>query len=270
MIYVRDKGRMCNNLLQFGHVYAFAREHGRKAVSMRFAYKYPWFEISHSRHHNSFRYLLAKTMAKAGVFPVVSYNTPGEISPEKERKILSARNVVVEGWEVRFYDLFLKYRTEITAMFGFLPEVRHAVTPLLESAGKSLKVGLHVRRGDYATWQQGKYLYSDRQFAEVVKRISRLYPDRKITCFVCGNDPTLDPDIYRRQLPDIEFIFPNGNPAEDLCLLSECDLLAGPPSTFSLTAAMYRDIPLYWIMDPEKEITEDSFGRFAELFKKII
>ena len=40
MIFVRDKGRMCNNILQFGHVYAWAREHDRKAVSMRFAYKY--------------------------------------------------------------------------------------------------------------------------------------------------------------------------------------------------------------------------------------
>ena len=38
MIYVRDKGQMCNNILQFAHVYAFARENGRRAVSMRFSY----------------------------------------------------------------------------------------------------------------------------------------------------------------------------------------------------------------------------------------
>lgn len=31
MIFVTDKGRMCNNILQYGHVYAWAREHGRKA-----------------------------------------------------------------------------------------------------------------------------------------------------------------------------------------------------------------------------------------------
>ena len=40
MIFVHDKGRMANNILQYGHVYAWGREHGRKTMSMRFAYKY--------------------------------------------------------------------------------------------------------------------------------------------------------------------------------------------------------------------------------------
>ena len=39
MIFVHDKGRMANNMLQYGHVYAWGREHGRTTVSMRFAYK---------------------------------------------------------------------------------------------------------------------------------------------------------------------------------------------------------------------------------------
>ena len=52
MLFVRDKGRMCNNILQYGHVYAWAREHRRRSVSMRFAYKYPYFHICHTRYHN--------------------------------------------------------------------------------------------------------------------------------------------------------------------------------------------------------------------------
>ena len=45
MIFVHDKGRMANNMLQYGHVYAWGRAHGRTTMSMRFAYKYPWFQI---------------------------------------------------------------------------------------------------------------------------------------------------------------------------------------------------------------------------------
>ena len=52
MIFVHDKGRMANNILQYGHLYAWGREHGRQTMSMRFAYKYPWFHICHTRHHN--------------------------------------------------------------------------------------------------------------------------------------------------------------------------------------------------------------------------
>ena len=46
MIFVTDKGRMANNMFQYGHVYAWGREHGRSTMSMRFAYKYPDFRIS--------------------------------------------------------------------------------------------------------------------------------------------------------------------------------------------------------------------------------
>ncbi len=39
-LFVHDRGQMCNNILQYGHAYVWAREHGYHARSMRFAYKY--------------------------------------------------------------------------------------------------------------------------------------------------------------------------------------------------------------------------------------
>ena len=45
MMFARDKSQMCNNLLQYAHVYAWGREHGRKVISMRFSYKYQYFKI---------------------------------------------------------------------------------------------------------------------------------------------------------------------------------------------------------------------------------
>lgn len=270
MIYVRDKGQMCNNILQYGHVYSFAREHGRKVMSMRFAYKYPWFHICDTRYHNPVRYALAKGCAAAGLMPVVSYDTPGEASAEKERRILSSRNVMVQGWEVRFYDLFLKYADEIRDLFCFHDDVVHAVDPLIEDGDKTIRVGLHVRRGDYIRWNNGRYFFSDNQYAAVAARIAALHPGQKVTFYVCSNNPDLDQEVYRRTLPDAGWIFPKGNPAEDLCLLSRCDMLAGAPSTFSLVAAFYRDLPLYWIFDAAAPVTESSFGHFAELFRHIL
>ena len=73
MIFVRDKGQMCNNILQYGHLYAWGREHGRATVSMRFAYKYPFFAISESRHHNFAMYLAGKWGAGLGLLPVVDF-----------------------------------------------------------------------------------------------------------------------------------------------------------------------------------------------------
>jgi hypothetical protein len=43
----------------------------------------------------------------------------------------------------------------------------------------------------------------------------------------------------------------------------------GAPSTFTLVAAMYRDLPLYWIEEPEAVVKPQSFGRFDQLFREI-
>ena len=71
-------------------------------------------------------------------------------------------------------------------------------------------------------------------------------------------------------MPDI-LINLNGSAPEDLFMLSECDFLIGPPSTFSLVAAMYRDIPLYR-MDTSnvEDMTESAFHLFDYWFRKII
>lgn len=270
MIYARDKGRMCNNLLQYGHVYALARANGRRALSLRFAYKYPYFKISTTPGHNFFRYALVKYAAKAGLLPVVNFDTPGEDCTRRAQEILRHRNVVVEGWEVRFYDLFLQYLDEIRELFAFTSAIEAHVSKVLENDRADIRIGLHIRRGDYARWNGGKYFYYDRQYVEIANRLIALYPGKRITLIVSGNDPSLDKDAYRKGVNGADIIFADGNPGEDLCLLSHCDVLAGPPSTFSLVAAMYRDLPLYWIKNPAAPISEKSFGRFADLFRHII
>jgi hypothetical protein len=54
-------------------------------------------------------------------------------------------------------------------------------------------------------------------------------------------------------------------------MLSECDALIGPPSTFSLVAAMYRDIPLYRMDSADEQLmSDDSFKKFDYWFRRII
>ena len=273
MIFVRDKGQMCNNLLQYGHLYAWGRENGRCTCSMRFAYKYQYFHICHTPWHRFGTYLMAKTAAKLGLLPVVNFDSL-DYQEENAMRLSRTRHAVAEGWYVRFYDLFIKYLPEIKALFAFLPAVRSAVAAKMAGCKgmETLHIGLHVRRGDYARWYDGRYFFSDAQYIGVVEKMAALYPDRRKVVWVCTNDGALDEAAFAQALAakGMETRFPKGNPGEDLCLLSECDVLAGPPSTFSLVAAMYRDIPLYWISDPEAAVTPGSFSRFSTLFRKIL
>ena len=88
---------MCNNILQYGHLYAWGREHKRLTVSMRFAYKYKYFKICHTRYHLFAVYAFAKYASKWGLIPVVKFNDDGADYSENERKMLNSKMIVAEG-----------------------------------------------------------------------------------------------------------------------------------------------------------------------------
>ena len=170
MIFVRDKGRMCNNILQYGHLYAWGRAHGRSTVSMRFAYKYQYFHISKTRWHNFAVYLLAKYAAKFKLIPTVTFDTPEEDLTEKENAMRHGC-LVAEGWFARWYDLFLQSKPEILSLFAFESHIENKVNSLLEASYKEgvIRLGVHIRRGDYATWNNGRFLYDDKQMGNIIR-----------------------------------------------------------------------------------------------------
>lgn len=269
MLFVRDKGRMCNNILQYGHVYAWGREHGRKTMSMRFAYKYPYFHICGTAWHNFLTYLFAKYGAKTGLLPVISFNEDDVDIAAGESQMIAKRYAVVEGWYARWYDLFLKYKDEILALFAFRQDVEAHAQQVIASTEGMVRLGMHIRRGDYQRWYGGRFFYSDEQYVSVIRQFCSLFPGQQIAVYICGNDPQLNRDYYQQQLPACQLFFPDGNPGEDLCVLSHCDYLIGAPSTFSLVASMYHDAPLYWIEDITKSFTLQDFGHFDNLFRHI-
>ena len=150
MIFVHDKGRMANNILQYGHVYAWGREHGCLTMSMRFAYKYPWFHICHTPHHNFPTYLFAKYAAKLGLIPTVRFDKEGADYSREEQQMLKRKMILVGGWFARWYDLFVKYKPEILQLFAFDDAVEQKVSETM-GAKSGLRLGVHIRRGDYAT-----------------------------------------------------------------------------------------------------------------------
>ncbi|MBR1687912.1 MAG: glycosyltransferase [Prevotella sp.] len=269
MIFVHDKGRMANNMLQYGHLYAWGRENGRPTMSMRFAYKYPYFHICHTRHHNFPTYVAAKYAARWGLIPTVRFDEEGADTTVQEQTMRRRRWVMAGGWYARWYDLFLKYKPEIIQLFAFDAAIEQRVAGILGDEGP-LRLGIHIRRGDYRTFCGGRYFYTDEQYAAVIDSFLAMEPHRPVDLFICGNDPQLNRAYYEQRFAQCRVVFPDGNPGEDLCLLSHCDYLIGPPSTFTLAAAMYHDRPLYWVKNPAAVVTPASFGRFDQLFRQIV
>ena len=285
MIFARDKSQMCNNLLQYAHVYAWGREHGRKVISMRFSYKYQYFHICHTSLTGFGWYLLAKYMAALRLLPTASFKHAECDREALERQMLRHRHIVVSGWYARWYDLFLKYRDEICELFAIDDCFKSKVQTsgdgsfLFETSAQTKKnrprvfecLGVHIRRGDYAAWNGGRYCYDDEVYAAHINKFAEMHPDKEIHVYLATNDPAVTEEGYQKLCPSVRIHHLHGNPPEDLYMLSACDYVIGPPSTFSLVAAMYRDIPLYRMDVPDVDaMTPEAFKKFDYWFRRII
>lgn len=275
-MFARDKSQMCNNLLQYAHVYAWGREHGRKVISMRFSYKYQYFKICHTSLTGFGWYLLAKYLAALRLLPTASFKYDDCDREALERKMLRHRHIVVSGWHARWYDLFLKYRDEITDLFTLDSQYTDPVKAKMQkveqgSTGSIVRLGVHIRRGDYRIFHDGKYLYDDEVYQRHIRRFMMLHSGKAIHVYIATNDPEVKESSYQEQCPGAHVHCLGGSSPEDLFMLSECDYLIGPPSTYSLVAAMYRDIPLYRMDETDEDMmTLESFRRFDYWFRRII
>lgn len=277
-MFARDKSQMCNNLLQYAHVYAWGREHGRKVISMRFSYKYQYFHICHTSLTGFGWYLFAKYMSAIGLLPTASFKYADCDHAALECKMLRHRHIVVSGWNVRFYDLFLKYRQEICDLFTLDSKYTEPVKEKMHKAEivqcamvNGLRLGVHIRRGDYAQWGDGKYYYADEVYAAHINRFAQMHPEAAVHVYLSTNDAGVTAEKFQTLCPQVHIHHLQGSAPEDLFMLSECDYLIGPPSTFSLVAAMYRDLPLYR-MDTADEtlMSHEGFKRFDYWFRRIL
>ena len=134
-----------------------------------------------------------------------------------------------------------------------------------------VRIGVHIRRGDYATWQNGRYLYNDEVYADHIKRFTKWHAGQDVHVYLSTNDSSVTQQRFQQLCPDAVIHLLGGSAPEDLFMLSECDFLIGPPSTFSLVAAMYRDIPLYRMDTADAEaMTPEAFRLFDYWFRYII
>lgn len=270
MIFVTGFGQMCNNILQFGHVYAWGRENGVPVIAMRFCYKYRFFRISSLKGYNLLTYIWAKYGAKAGLIRKITFDSEASLHASNLYLLLHTRSIVLSGWFFRDYEAFLRKREEIKDLFSFKKALRRkvdaAMPPLPASA---IRLGVHVRRGDYARWHKGLYLFSDEDYIRLIQSFIKNFAAEDIQILLVTNDPALSLGVYREALGEAVCLM-QGTAGEDLYALSLCDYLVGPPGTFSLVASFYNDTPLYWVFDKYREVEPGSFQSFDYLFRHII
>ena len=182
----------------------------------------------------------------------------GNISPFKVIKvprIWAGESLWIQGWLYRDSNGLAKHKQTIREFFSPVPEIQQRVDACIRQnrTANTLLVGVHLRRGDYSKWSDGKHYYDDSVIRGLLKQICNIFPERKIRFLLVSNQP-----VDRNNYVGFNIALGPGDPAGDLYCLAKCDYIIGPPSTFSIWASFFGNAPLFVINDPSALLRLDS------------
>lgn len=171
----------------------------------------------------------------------------------------------IQGWSTRSYVEYIsQYKKEIIALFVPNKSIKDGVEALFDryrSDGYFI-IGVHMRKGDYKDFLNGKYFFSIEQYKNFMNQLKHLYQDKRI-CFYISTNEKYD----ENELDDFVVMKPSMlNSAYDLYALGLCDRIIGPISTFSRWASFVGDVPLCFLRQRMKLINDNMFSPIKDYY----
>ena len=282
MIIIYEKpGRLANSLWLYAHFIAFAVEHN---VSLAFPamedygsyfrslensllYRYPekksfvsssFLRMLIVKCLSFFAYVILKTGLSPGLMELLQIKNNVDFNLEDEENLsqLKKKLVLVKGWLYRSNTLIVKHRATVLSFFRPMEKYEKNVLELIEKCRKDCEIliGMHIRREDYKTFLDGIYYYEMEDYKSKMLELNKLFVDKRVTFLICSNE-IMNPTDFS----GINIVMANDHIIEDMYSLAKCDLIVGPPSTYSMWASFYGNVPLYQIKKIKKPIALKDF-----------
>lgn len=268
IVVCKHSNRLCNRLFTYLPILSYALEAGERVV---FLFQY-WEYDTYFPHLRSYgvrslmpsRHLSGGLGAKALYALVRSLDKvvhlvlkPGE--PLPLRKPLGV--LFGPRWrEIRYDGAYVgRHRDRLRWLFAPPQDVEEALEAAMPPSASAAYVGIHIRRGDYRKFRGGAYHYPADAYRRVMSAIEALVrhcdSGKTVRFLLCSDEPV---DIGA--FADFAPLTLRGGTLHDLYGLARCDLIAGPPSTFSRWASFYGGVP-HWTM-PDTTATPQSLADF--------
>ena len=242
IIVLEKYGGYCNRLFQSLHYHAYSMEKGFKFFNPTL--------FGLLKFDNYFFYIFDKFNI---FFLKFLYKSIKIFFRKKQICIYFNRKnyiMIVKGWRFRRENLTIKYHDQLKKIYKFEKNNFLKSNSIIDNI-KKLKdsgkfiVGLHIRRNDYKLWNNGKYYFSDNFYSAIIS-------DLKIKLISQNYDPFIIAVSDEKISPIIGVdSFANRNWKADQNTLQSCDLIIGPPSTFTMWASYISQIPLIEIKSEE-------------------
>jgi hypothetical protein len=171
--------------------------------------------------------------------------------PELEitARMASSKLLIHHGWKLGNRGILKKHVSSIKDYLALKPEfIAKATERMVNLRGDArFVIGVHVRRGDYKTYRAGQYYFKDDTYLRIALEALRSSQMHSRDVVIVGfSNEKLD---WNPSLDGSRVSTPVGEWWEDFLALSMCDLIIGPPSTFSAAASLAGNVLWYQIKD---------------------
>lgn len=175
---------------------------------------------------------------------------------DKEQDFKNAKPFLfLQGWNFRSLESIVSEKKKILPFFRLRAPLQKKVDDFMEKPRNEfdLIIGVHVRRGDYKNYMNGRFYYEDALYERLMTETVKLFSGKRIAFLVNSNE-----EITITSIAGATILRGPGHFILDLYTFAACDYLIGPPSTYTQWASYYSDIPLKIIWDDSESITATS------------
>lgn len=232
----------------------------RRSFSPKLDYFYSnlfknWFSFTHRKFGKTptLKKFYHTTFSNDLIPKIFDLNDPGFVADAQQK------NILVQGWMFRDLSGLRKHRTTICKFFIPVEPYRTEVAAIVAEAKTKANVliGVHIRRGDYKNFNDGKWFYSDEDYARWMKILESKYATLGQTCvFLIASNDVVDISNFE----GLDILCEQRHFIVDLYLLAACDSIIGPPSTYSQWAAFYGDKPLTMLLEAGQSVDIATFN----------
>lgn len=172
-----------------------------------------------------------------------------------------------KGWQTRTDTRYLEQtKHKLQHIFRPKDEIMNKAEKLIKEMHESsdIVVGVHIRRGDYATWHDGRFFYSLKEYHHFMLRVQELYKDRRVSFFISSNED-FSLDLFEG-CNCSRFSHEPSGAILDLYGLSLCNRIIGPFSSYSRWASFIGEVPLCFLETKDQQFTKESFSKIVDFF----
>ncbi len=204
---------------------------------------------------SKYRYKIPLKVAKVLRLGHVNLDSLDTMS-QKMSDVSKYRIAFISGWFLRMP--LSKHRAYLKRAFSLRSKyVRHnALVNTVKRCKQNgyILVGVHARRGDYEAYEGGKYFYTWDFYLQKIKEMETLLDGNNLVKFILFSNEKI-PTTFQ-----LENLIISSEPWYiDHHLMSQCDYLLGPPSTFTIWAGFLGEGRFCQIDNVDQKLSLSDF-----------